>query len=71
MISKPSCDYCKKKLPKGRRRFCCDKHKDRYHNETNPRGIYAHLATIESVGEEYDPIEDSMHPGDPYALGQE
>ena len=25
-------------------RFCCNKHKDRYHNTHNPRGIYAHLA---------------------------
>jgi hypothetical protein len=26
-----------------RRKFCSDKHKDRYHNIHNPRGYYAHL----------------------------
>ena len=26
---------------KARRKFCCNKHKDRYHNIHNPRGYYA------------------------------
>ena len=29
---------------KARRKFCCNKHKDRYHNLNNPRGYFAHLA---------------------------
>ena len=33
-------DGCNKKA---RRRFCCNKHKDRYHNLNNPRGKFAHL----------------------------
>jgi len=28
---------------KARRKFCSNKHKDKYHNLNNPRGIYAHL----------------------------
>jgi len=59
-----------------RPKFCCNKHKDRFHNLHNPRGIYAHLAntrkeTIETLGEKFDPIEDSIHPLDSDALGQE
>jgi hypothetical protein len=27
-----------------RKKFCCNKHKDRYHNKHNPRGMYAHLS---------------------------
>lgn len=36
-----------------RRRFCCNKHKDRFHNMTNPRGIYSHIAN-----REFDPNND-------------
>lgn len=42
-MAKKTCDWCGKPLPKGRRRFCCNKHKDRYHNYHNPRGKFAHL----------------------------
>lgn len=38
------CTYCGKKIAPPKRRFCCDAHKDKYHNETNPRGKFAHLA---------------------------
>ena len=75
------CDYCGKKLRPPRKRFCCNKHKDRYHNEHNPRGIYAHLnprlrekqfyEDIEHVGHKFDDIEDSFHSCDSYSLGQE
>ena len=34
------CDLCGCDLPKGRRRFCSNKHKDRYHNINNPRGYF-------------------------------
>lgn len=53
--------------------FVNTKHKDRYHNRTNPRGIYApkQRVNFETVGHKIDDIEDSMHPHDPYALGQE
>ena len=41
-----NCLYCGKKT--NRRKFCCNKHKDRFHNEHNPRGIYAHLKDREN-----------------------
>lgn len=47
------------------KRFCNKKHKDRYHNKTNPRGYYAHLH-LGNIS-----VEDEMHPNDPYSLGQE
>lgn len=25
------------------RKFCCTKHKDKFHNENNPRGYFKHL----------------------------
>ena len=59
-----TCEYCGKKLPKGRRRFCSNKHKDRYHNEHNPRGIYAHLA-------DSDINDDINEYGHPFASGDE
>ena len=52
---------------KARRKFCCNKHKDRYHNLNNPRGIYAHLKAD-------DMQEDGVHPvgyGHPFASGDE
>ena len=54
---------CKKK-------FCCLRHKDRWHNRHNPRGIYAHLKGTDDIIDQ-DDIEDEMHPCDPYSLGQE
>ena len=50
------------------KKFCNTKHKDKYHNNKNPRGIYKHLHPnhIHTMS-----IEDEMHPGDPYSLGQE
>ena len=35
------CKLCGQKT--NRPKFCCNRHKDRYHNEHNPRGIFAHL----------------------------
>jgi len=49
------CDQCHRTLPKGRRRFCTNKCKDRYHNINNPRGIFAHL-----VGQ---PMRDEIDEG--------
>jgi len=37
-----------------RKKFCSNKHKDRYHNIHNPRGFYAHLNTSERY------IEDEL-----------
>ena len=66
-----NCLYCGKET--NRPKFCCNKHKDKYHNIHNPRGFYAPVThdNIESIGHKIDPIEDSMHPQDPDALGQE
>lgn len=61
-----------------RRRFCCNAHKDRYHNLHNPRGKYAHLKDkaerehlkrlVESkihISEnmtQFEDVEDDIHP---------
>lgn len=63
------CDYCGGKLSEGRKRFCCNKHKDRYHNLHNPRGIFAHLADKPlDYRSGYD--EDDVHPFSCEGLGQ-
>ena len=43
-MAKRRCPWCGN-IVKGHsnKRFCGDKCKDRYHNRSNPRGIYAHL----------------------------
>lgn len=66
-----NCLYCGGKT--NRPKFCCNKHKDKWHNKHNPRGYYAYREnkTFESIGHKIDPIEDSIHPLDPDALGQE
>lgn len=51
---------------KARKKFCCNKHKDRYHNTTNPRGKFAHLAGGDNDKYYYE----TTHPHDPDALGQ-
>lgn len=61
-----NCLECNKKLPKNRRKFCCNKHKDRYHNTMNPRGWGTRVHKTEQ-----EKVEDEMHPCDPYSLGQE
>lgn len=38
---------------KARRKFCSNKHKDKYHNTHNPRGYYAHLNKDTFVEEEF------------------
>ena len=56
------------------KKFLNTKHKDKYHNRVNPRGYFAPKKTNETlghIGHKIDPIEDSMHPYDPYSLGQE
>ena len=57
------CLLCGKKTK--RPKFCCNKHKDRFHNIHNPRGKFAHLKNTP------EHIEDTMHPQDSYALGQD
>jgi hypothetical protein len=37
------CLLCGGKIRPPKKKFCCNKHKDRWHNIHNPRGIYAHL----------------------------
>ena len=62
------CLYCNKQMPNAHpnKKFCSNKHRYKYHNLTNPRGHFAHLQEVEQTS-----IEDSMHPLDPYSLGQE
>jgi len=52
-----------------RRKFCCDKHKDRYHNLNNPRGKYAHLNDRGLSDDEH--YYRTTHPFDAEALGQD
>ena len=56
-----NCLYCGRKTD--RPKFCCNKHKDRYHNEHNPRGIYAYL-------KDRDDRDDDDHPFSSEGLGQ-
>lgn len=50
------------------KKFVNKRHKDKYHNRVNPRGIYAYLHP-DNINKRS--IEDEMHPFDPYSLGQE
>jgi len=53
---------------KARKKFCCNKHKDRYHNLKNPRGKFAHLHP-DFKSDNYRTYEDD-HPCSSEALGQ-
>jgi len=44
---------------KARRKFCSNKHKDRYHNKTNPRGYFAHL--VDNQGDVEDELGWDAH----------
>jgi hypothetical protein len=61
------------KLPgcnkKARKKFCCNKHKDRYHNLTNPRGKFAHLHPDNMSDDDY--YDATTHPFSGEALGQD
>lgn len=61
-----NCLECRKVLTGNRRKFCCNKCKDRYHNKHNPRGYYSHLA--DSNIEDW---ADDEHPFSTEALGQD
>lgn len=41
MTTPKYCEQCGKPLGPRRKRFCCNKCKDHYHNIHNPRGYYA------------------------------
>jgi hypothetical protein len=56
---------------KARRKFCCNKHKDRYHNIHNPRGHFAYLNPDKPEYDLQRIVEDSEHPYSPDALGQD
>ena len=49
------CLYCGNKT--NRPKFCCNKHKDKYHNEHNPRGRFAHLKVQDKI--DWQEIDDS------------
>lgn len=64
------CWYCGNIIKPPKKKFCCNKHKDKYHNDHNPRGYYEHLNpdspnyiedSIEGIGHKFDPYEDD-HP---------
>ena len=61
-------DGCNKSA---RKKFCSNKHKDRYHNVNNPRGYYAY---VNPSSEEYDPdrcYAEEVHPFSSEGLGQD
>jgi hypothetical protein len=62
------CLLCGGKLKGKRKKFCCNKHKDRWHNIHNPRGIFAHLRYKDEL--DMDDIHDDEHPYSTDALGQ-
>ncbi len=48
---------------KARIKFCSNRHKDRYHNIHNPRGIYAHLHPDNQTADDLmDQVHDEIHP---------
>ena len=65
---------CGKKMPNAHpnKKFCCSKHRYKFHNWTNPRGKFAHLHPNNRnyVDDLFD-IENTMHPHDSYSLGQD
>jgi len=62
------CDWCGCKIKPPKKRFCCNKHKDKFHNHNNPRGMFAHLAYSDEL--DMDDIHDEEHPYSTDALGQ-
>ena len=50
-------------------KFLSLKHKDKYHNWTNPRGKFAHLNMDNMTDEEY--YHATIHPFSSEALGQD
>lgn len=61
-----NCKYCGSKMIKAHpnKKFCSQKHKDRYHNERNPRGIFSHLHP-DNIN-----LEDEEHPFSSEGHGQ-
>jgi len=58
-----NCIYCGRPIKPPKKKFCCNKHKDKYHNEHNPRGMFVHLHP--------DRIEiDEDHPFSGDGIGQ-
>jgi len=51
-----TCKHCGNPLPAGRKKFCSNRCKDRYHNKNNPRGYFLHLKDSGKINEnpEYD-----------------
>ena len=45
------CAYCDEPLGPRKRKFCCNEHKDKYHNTHNPRG-YGLVSTRRRVEED-------------------
>ena len=55
-----------------RRKFCSNKHKDRFHNITNPRGKFAHLRDVPfHSGVEDDDLADFDEHYDPHPFSSE
>lgn len=63
MSTQKKCDQCGKLH--NRRRFCCNKCKDLFHNLHNPRGMYAHLKghKIVKTSEDYNDGYEGMEMG--------
>ena len=60
-MKKCALEGCNKKA---RKKFCCNKHKDRFHNLHNPRGYFS------PRNDDYKSFEDD-HPLSMEAIGQD
>jgi len=60
------CDWCGRTIGSTRKRFCCNSHKDKWHNRA--RMNQTDWDDAEKLQEE---VENDMHPFDSYSLGQE
>ena len=54
-----TCDFCGATLEKGRRRFCSNKHKDKFHNRAKQQVRYAHPQPSDPQWNEYDEFDGS------------
>jgi Zn finger protein HypA/HybF involved in hydrogenase expression len=57
-----NCKNCGKVLPKNRRKFCCNRCKDKFHNSVNPRGIFAHIK--KDIDWQFDEMDGYFSNGD-------
>lgn len=62
-MSKRKCKFCNKSIAHKHQnaKFCCLKHKDKYHNLINPRGFYQPTVDGVKVQKGYSGLTDQEH----------